>query len=240
MKIVRKIRRISRWLAGRQVSPLVREIKQDGLTYLSNRKLLNIERCLSDLNAKGIAGDILEFGVALGGSGIILARQMGDKRRYYGFDVFGMIPPPNSNVDSIGSLKRYEEIISGKSKGIAGKPYYGYEKNLLDKVRLAFHTYGLENGEQIRLVEGLFEETWPIVANGITGVALIHIDCDWHDPVAFCLQSSTDKLATGGYIVVDDYYDYEGARKAVDEFLERNNQFAIAKNSENLIIIKHG
>ena len=81
---------------------------------------------------------------------------MGENRRYFGFDVFGMIPPPNPAEDSQDSIDRYDEIASGNSKGIAGRSYYGYEKDLLDKVRSEFSFYGLLNGEKVQFVKGLF------------------------------------------------------------------------------------
>jgi hypothetical protein len=42
-----------------------------------------------------ITGNFLEFGIALGGSAICLASEIGDGRRFLGFDVFGTIPPPS-------------------------------------------------------------------------------------------------------------------------------------------------
>jgi O-methyltransferase len=231
-------RRFSRLIAGLQVSPLAHEVRRKGLTYLSNRKLLNLEKCLTQLNSEGIHGDVLEFGVALGGSGILLAKQLGPGRRYFGFDVFGMIPPPNPKVDGQDSISRYGEIASGNSKGIAGKSYYGYEKNLLDKVKKEFEAFGLIDPQHFFFVKGLFESAWPKIAPEIEAVALIHIDCDWHDAVAYCLENASGKVSIGGVLVVDDYNDYAGAKKAVDEFLKTSNNFRIHKKSENLILKK--
>jgi O-methyltransferase len=136
-------RKVSRQFAGYQLSEVAHQVRSEGLTYLSTRRLLNIENCMKQVNANRIKGDILEFGVALGGSGILLSKYSGPARRYMGFDVFGMIPEPNQSVDGEDSLQRYEVIASGKSKGIRGDSYYGYEKNLFDKVRKSFDTYGL-------------------------------------------------------------------------------------------------
>ena len=38
------------------------------------------------------------------------------------------------------------------------------------------------------LHKGLFEDTWPMVATKIHQIALAHVDCDWYDPVKYCLE----------------------------------------------------
>ena len=74
------------------------------------------------------------------------------------------------------------------------------------------------------LHEGLFEDTWPSVA--IPQIAFVHIDCDWYDPVSYCLEAVADKMPPGGVIVIDDYHDYGGCHCAVDEFRARRDDFS--------------
>src|SRR5260221_1974130 len=76
-------------------------ILKDHLTYLSPEKLGRIEKSLRRvLLNNNVSGDVLEFGVALGGSAIVLAGIAGlAHRRFYGFDVFEMIPAPTSVKD---------------------------------------------------------------------------------------------------------------------------------------------
>jgi asparagine synthase (glutamine-hydrolysing) len=213
---------LRRWLALRTLDPVTRAVVKDHLTYLPIEKLRRIQRALDQ--SSGIDGDILEFGVALGGSGIILAHGAKGARRFIGFDVFGMIPPPTSDKDDAKSRQRYETIRSGQSKGIAGDEYYGYRTDLFEDVRAAFARHGVPvDGSKVMLVKGLFEETWPTVAVG--SIALAHIDCDWYDPVKFCLDVCADKLGEGGIVIIDDYNDYGGCRTAVDEFLAARPDF---------------
>lgn len=104
-----------------------------------------------------------EFGVALGGSAILIASAASRLRRpFFGFDVFGMIPPPLSEMDDAKSKERYETIVGGRASGIGGEVYYGYRDNLYDDVVRAFARRGLHtDGKNISLVKGLFEETLP-------------------------------------------------------------------------------
>src|SRR5690606_19647485 len=104
--------------------------------------------------------DFLEFGVALGGSAIIIASRLDGARRFHGYDVFGMIPPPGPKDDP-HSHERYRVIRDGESAGIGGDTYYGYLPNLYDCVLQAFDRFGLTvDGERIVLHRGMFQDTF--------------------------------------------------------------------------------
>ena len=197
-----------------KLSPVAREVLEQNLTYLAPRKLLRIERCIADLDRDGVPGCLVETGMALGGSGIVIASHAGD-RRFHGYDVFGMIPPPGPN-DPPEVHERYRVISSGESRGIGGDEYYGYRDDLYEQVAAAFAARGLPiDGGARSLHRGLFEDTLHLSEP----VALVHIDCDWYEPVMLCLERLHPLLSPGGYVIADDYFDWEGARRACDEFL---------------------
>jgi O-methyltransferase len=219
MTVLSRLRLI---IETRTLDPSTRAVVRDRLTYLSPSKLRRIHSALEE--TRGVEGDVIEFGVALGGSGIIFAKNKGESRRFLGFDVFQMIPPPTSEKDDAKSKDRYQKIKSGTSKGIRGDKYYGYRDNLFAEVKDSFARHGVPaDGERITLYRGLFEETWPTV--NVKSVALAHVDCDWYEPVRFCLQAVADKMTPGGIIIIDDYNDYGGCRTAVDEFLTERDDF---------------
>lgn len=224
--------RIARALAVYQLGATARKVRAERLTYLSPLKMKNLERGLKSVLDKGIAGDVLEFGVALGGSAIVLAeRARAAGRQFKGFDVFAMIPPPTSEKDDRYSKERYQTISSGKAVGIGGEKYYGYEEDLYGKVVQSFARHGLSpDGDEVVLVKGLFEDTWP--SHKSERIAFAHVDCDWYDPVKYCLEQVAERLSVGGLIVLDDYNDYGGCRTATDEFLAKrpNYQFIAAPN----------
>lgn len=205
-----------------KLQPLTRQVIADRLTYLPVKKLLRIEEALARTSA--VDGDVLEFGVALGGSAIILAKHLPASKRFLGFDVFGMIPPPTSDKDDEHSKSRYEVIKSGGSKGIGDDQYYGYRDNLFEQVQSSFNKYGMTvDGDRISLLKGLFEDTWR--PDLVDNISLVHIDCDWYDPVVFCLDACADKMSPQGIIIIDDYNDYGGCRTAVNEFLASRSDF---------------
>jgi O-methyltransferase len=242
MSLLHKLRsagqRLSDELGASTLQRDTRAVRKDGLTYLSVAKLRRIEDAIGQIVLAEVPGHILEFGVALGGSAIILAKHATAERQFHGFDVFAMIPPPTSDKDDPKSYERFDIIRSGKSTGIrGGDDYYGYRDNLFDDVKASFAHYGRPvDGVAIQLHKGLFEETWP--AQAIDRVAFAHVDCDWYDPVSYCLEILADRMSPEGVIILDDYHDYGGARTAVDEFLRARTDFTF-EPGPNPVLRKH-
>lgn len=226
-------RRVVTRLAPLRLSKLARTVKEQRLTYLSDAKLLRLEQALRQTET--VDGAFLEFGVALGGSAIMIANAAAAVRqRFFGFDVFGLIPPPTSDKDDARSKDRYEVIASGQAAGIGGDGYYGYRDDLYADVVNAFQRNGLAvDGRAISLVKGLFEETLP--QTDIGRVAFCHIDCDWYDPVKFCLEQIAPRVAPGGLMLLDDYHDYGGCGLATDEFLAAHPDFVL-RDGPNAIV----
>src|SRR3546814_7441415 len=107
-------RRAGHWLDKMRLSETARRIREERLTYLPVRKLVRIEAALAEVKRRNVSGDIVEFGVALGGSAILLARETSEARRFFGLDVFAMIPPPTSEKDDPKSKTRYEAIAKSE------------------------------------------------------------------------------------------------------------------------------
>jgi O-methyltransferase len=224
---LRVARRFQHTTTTLDLSATARAVRRQRLTYLSPQRLKRLEAVLCAVLEERTPGDVLEFGVALGGSGIVLAsRARRYARAFHGFDVFGMIPAPTSDKDDAGSRRRYEVIASGQSQGIAGDIYYGYRQNLLEEVRASFARHGVPvDGKRIVLHKGLFQETWSDYQG--RAVAFAHIDCDWYDPVKFCLERVAERLSPGGIIILDDFHDYGGCRNATTEFVSNRSEFTL-------------
>jgi asparagine synthase (glutamine-hydrolysing) len=224
---------------GALISRTARAVRRERMTYLSTKKLLNMERELRRIKKDGIPGDYVEFGIALGGSAVLAASAMDRNRRFHGFDVFGMIPPPESEKDDIVSRDRYAVIQSGQSKGIGGDIYYGYRDDLFTEVVENFRRHGIAvDQKRVSLHKGLFQDTWPAASAEIGQIAFGHIDCDWYEPVKYCFDAIAERVSPGGAIVVDDYNDYGGCRTATEELLRMRPEFQIARNSGSLILRK--
>lgn len=199
---------------------LIEELKARRLTYLSRQRLSSIAEAIREVEENCIPGEILEAGCALGGSSILIAKLKNSARKFIVYDTFEMIPSPSEN-DTKEVHDRYRMIIDGKSEGIGSDLYYGYEDNLIEKIIGNFHLFSVGLTEQnVYLMKGLLQETMHIDSR----VAFAHIDVDWYDPVKTCLERVSPNLSIGGVIIVDDYFDWGGCRKAVDEFLDQHGE----------------
>lgn len=222
----------------RKLNPTLGDrVRADRLTYLSGERMDSVEQRAAEVIDHGVDGMFVEAGVALGGTSIVLAdAAQSSGRRFRGYDVFEMIPEPGERDDQ-KSHERYEVIASGDSNGISGDDYYGYRDDLYGDVLRSFRRYGLVvDGEDIALLQGLFEETMSFEDDDT--IALLHVDCDWYEPVKFVLETTYPCLSAGGFILVDDYHDYGGCRNACDEFLEHHDAMSVVTTEHHLVMQK--
>lgn len=230
----RMLNALNRRLESVLLSSLAREVRRRHLTYLTPRKLRALETTLRHVRRAGVPGDFLEFGVALGGSAVVIASHAGGGRSFHGYDVFDMIPPPGPE-DGERAHRRYAEIRSGRSGGLGGDVYYGYIDDLYARVCHTFADFGLPvDNQRVILHRGRFEQT--LHASERRPVAFAHIDCDWHEPVTYCLETILHRLAPGACVIFDDYNDYGGCRKAVDSFLAEHDDIRLLTPAPSAII----
>jgi len=195
---------------------LIHRIQKRKLTYLSVRKMALISKTCRAIEARKLDGTFIEAGCALGGSAILISSIKRRDRPFLGYDTFSMIPPPSAD-DTPDVHRRYQVIASGASEGIDGDEYYGYQDHLYERVQQNFADFGLNCSERnITLIRGLVQEQMTIKQP----VAFAHIDVDWYDPVKTCLEKIFPQLIVGGSVILDDYHDWGGCRKAADAFLK--------------------
>jgi hypothetical protein len=212
----------------RKMLGVVRQVRAQRLTYLEPAALVELYEAVRRIETDGRPGIMIEAGVALGGSAVLLAAAKGEKRPLHLYDTFEMIPPPSPS-DGPDAHQRYDTITTGKAVGIKGDHYYGYRDNLLDSVANTFSKFRLPPEEnRVSFWKGYFQDT--LVIN--EPVALAHIDCDWYDSVMWCLEQIVPNLVVGGTLVIDDYEAWSGCRKAVDAyFADQRESFSFAMQS---------
>lgn len=169
------------------LSPIARAVKDARLTSSRDDRLAGIERVLQRVVREGVEGCFVECGVALGGSGIVIATLMPRGRTFYGYDPFGTTAQPHAE-------NLYERAVQNFAQ--LGQPV---------------------DGRRVILRRGVYEET----LDPPPPVAFAHIASGSFGTVKLCLGRIFPRLATGGYVVLDDYHESGGCRRAVDEFVER-------------------
>lgn len=225
---------IDRFLMRGVSNNVIEDVRRSKLTYLSSRALLELQDAVVAVESKGIQGSIIEAGVGLGGSAIVIATAKQKERKLLLYDVFGTIPPPGEK-DGIDAKLRYQVIAEGNAVGIEGDQYYGYQGSLRAKVHALLESRGFPPASNnIDLIQGTFQDSLHISEP----VALAHIDCDWHESVSACLERITPNLSAGGRLIIDDYFHWSGCRKAIDSFFSGKKSMYQFERRAALHIIK--
>jgi hypothetical protein len=214
---------------------LFERIRSKNLTYLSSAKIARLSR-ICDIVRHIIDKTVfIEAGCALGGSAIFLAKRKPSASVLRVYDVFDMIPPPSVR-DGKDVHERYKIIKSGKSRGLGGEQYYGYQENLYEKVCQNLTDFDVEpNSADVQLIRGMVQDTLKVDLP----VLFAHIDVDWFDPVTTCLERIIPQLHPEGFLVIDDYNDWSGCRNAVDEFFrDIKSEYIFDDEAGNLTIAK--
>ena len=184
-----------------EFSAMYRQVRAH--TMCSNARLRGLYRALHYVVGGGVPGDVVECGTARGGSAALMAltlRHLGSRRNLWLFDTFEGLPAPTSKDPDF----ELAALFTGTCLGT------------LDEVRGLFERFKV--ADDVHFVKGLFQETLPLAP--VSQIALLHIDGDWYESVRACLDSLYDKVVPKGVIQLDDYGYWQGARKAVDEFLD--------------------
>jgi hypothetical protein len=195
---------------------IVREVAP--FTMTSPERIAALRQAVIHVCRHGIAGAIVECGVWRGGSMMAVARtllEIGARRDLVLFDTFaGMTPPEPIDRDIAGThaataLGR-EEVATGATWAVS--PLADVEANLRSTGYPA---------DRMRFVAGDVAETLP--GEAPEQIAVLRLDTDWYASTRHELEHLYPRLAGGGVLIVDDYGHWEGARRAVDEFLERTS-----------------
>lgn len=180
------------------------------------------------LNAEEVFGDIVECGCWNGGYSAFLARVNQDtcngiKRESWLFDSFEGLPAPTAK----DGQKEQSDYFEGWNLGSQ------------EKVHSAFNLLAVKS--QPLIIKGFFECTLQGASLPAT-IAFMHIDGDWYESVKLCLEKFFSRVVVGGVIIVDDYFYWPGAKRAVDEFTEAHAsdiaQIEFSRSGNNVTIYK--
>ncbi|NOR70223.1 MAG: macrocin O-methyltransferase [Methylomarinum sp.] len=189
-------------------------------TMTSPERIFALCDAVKYIHEKKIEGDIVECGVWKGGSMMAVAEILlssGDSsRNLYLFDTFeGMTPPTEKDVDIAGVSA---ETLLEQSDKMKEESVWCCAS--LDMVQSAVNSIGYPS-EKIHFVKGMVEQTIPFSAPD--KIALLRLDTDWYESTKHEMEHLFPRLVKGGVLIIDDYGHWQGARKGVDEYIEKNN-----------------
>jgi hypothetical protein len=204
-------------------------------TMTSREKLFALIVATRHVADHGIAGAFVECGVWRGGSMQAIALTLRERattdRDLHLFDTFEGMPPPGPHDVRLRDERPASELLASRSQ----------ESTLWALASLDDVCAGMaESGyppEQVHFHPGRVEETIPDQAPET--IALLRLDTDWYESTKHELDHLFDRVPSGGVIVIDDYGYWQGARRAVDEFLTaRKAPLALLPMGSGRIAIK--
>lgn len=198
----------------------------NGMTFFTKSKLYSRYEAL--LSLSDVQGSIVEAGVALGGTAIF-ATKIAHGRPVHLYDVFGMIPRPDDERDTQDAVQRYNKIKDGKARGFGNQAYYGYQQDLLSRVKSNFDVCQVTTA-CVSFHEGLVQETMKDINFRI---AYLHCDTDFYSAVYHCLVDGASHVSVHGIIAIDDYKAFGSARNAVHDYFKINGStYTNSRNQE--------
>ena len=210
---------------------LIEFIGEYSLTPLIRRWTLI--KSLHYINKKKIIGDIVECGIWRGGN-LFLAKKIQDKyykeikRKLYGFDTFDGMPEPSIH-DGAKVNKTYQNF---KNKN---EPW---TKASLDDVK-NFSKKLFSDIDEFNFIKGKVEDTLKDKKNLPNKISLLRLDTDLYESTKIELNILYPLLVEKGILIIDDYGDFQGCRKAVDEYFSDKNVLMISVDKSCRVIVKN-
>lgn len=177
-------------------------------TQLKFPGLFQMYELIREVNAKKIPGSIVEMGCGQGGNGAFMvyyAERSSVKRDVWLLDSFEGLPEP-AQEDIMGANKYHREVKKGFLK---------VEREAVDETLCQLP---LRSPERVHVVEGWFDDTVPQVKEKIGAISILRLDADLYEPTKYALERLYEQVAEGGLVVVDDYDNWIGCRRALYDF----------------------
>lgn len=181
------------------------------------------ERVVATINAckhavqSGIEGDFVECGVWRGGNSIaakLTFENYGSDKKVWLFDTFtGMTPPTEHDATRFSEKSAAERFVEAQ----------GLEHNewcfaSLEDVQANFKTAGT-NPAGVRFVAGDVMKTLTNSSDIPDALCVLRLDTDFYDSTKAELETLYPRLSVGGSLLIDDFGHWDGARRAVEEYL---------------------
>jgi hypothetical protein len=195
-----------------EAKDVIRAVKSRTMT--SPEKLNALINAVRYVVRHGIDGDIVECGVWRGGSMMAAARTLlstGDtKRHLHLYDTFEGMSEPTEHDHRYDGRSAAEMLAATQRSS----PIWAYAS--LEDVQQAMRETEFPD-ERIHYYKGKVEETIP--AHAPDKISILRLDTDWYESTRHELRHLYPRLSPGGVLLLDDYGWWDGARRAVDEWL---------------------
>lgn len=203
-------------------------------TMTGPERIVALANAIRYVMGNEIPGAVVECGVWRGGSMMAAALTLlalgRPTRELYLFDTFeGMSPPDEVDRDVLG--RSAADILAETPRVVDFSPRVrDFSKSALAPEHSTFNMWCIASVgdvtanlqatgypmDLVHLVPGRVEDTLPSRAPPV--IAVLRLDTDWYSSTKHELEQLYERLSPGGVLILDDYGNWEGCRKATDEF----------------------
>lgn len=188
-------------------------------TMTSPERIASLCSAVNYIVGNNIKGDIVECGVWKGGSTMAaictLKRLKDTSRAIYLYDTYEGMSEPTANDKTFNGTGARELLNTSDRQDQSSVWCVSTLEEVQKNVGSLDYPHAL-----IHYIKGKVEDTIP--ATIPSKIAILRLDTDWYESTAHELKHLYPLLVPGGVIIIDDYGHWQGARKAVDEYIADN------------------
>ena len=194
-----------------------------------------------------IEGVLVECGVDAGMFEEIWINELiknNQQRDIYLYDTFSGLTEPGENdytcKDAVLCNMTKEDVHNEWKSKIINETTNNWCYTPLEIVKNKLNSKGYPENK-LHYIVGDVMETLKHKNNIPEKIAVLRLDTDWYESSKYELEQMYHNVVYGGLIIFDDYYHWEGQRKATDEFFKKNNMnyhFININNGKTAAIIK--
>jgi O-methyltransferase len=181
----------------------------------------NALRYVLDHNIEGV---IVECGVETGSKEDEWIRELQKTnavRDIYMYDTFAGLPRPTAFDYTCSDAKHYSmssaAVYSRWRQGILNETTNDWCYTPLEHVQARLQATGYPQ-DKLHYIVGDVMDTLKDKSTIPETIAILRLDTDWYESSKFELEQMYDNVVSGGVVIFDDYYHWDGQRRATDEF----------------------
>ena len=191
------------------------------LSMVSVDRLMSVIQSTKYLIENDIKGDFVECGVWRGGCALAIAMVLKDfnvDRKIYLFDTFQGMTMPGKEDKGFDGFQPFRKFKKRQRENHNSWCYAS-----LEDVKFQFEKLNLENYPIF--IKGDVLKTLSKEENLPQQIALLRLDTDWYESTKFEMNVLYPRIIKDGVLLIDDYTDWQGCKKAVDEYFYENFKF---------------
>jgi len=202
-------------------------------------------RAIEYILTNKLEGAVVECGVESGNFEYVWILELmkhGALRDIYMYDTFGGLVEPSEFDYTCKDASLYtmskEEVHSIWKSKIIDEKTNGWCYTPLEKVQVRLNSTGYPQTHLHYVVGDVLQTLQEVVPEKI---AILRLDTDWYESSKYELEQLFDRVVPGGVVIFDDYYHWDGQRRATDDFLKSRNltySFVNMGNGKTAAILK--